>query len=46
MRKSKVFENDGQEAVVNPLTELLRKGAEQLIFRAVIEVKDVDQAAA
>ena len=35
MRKSNVSELEGQEQVVDPLTELLKKGAEQLIFRAV-----------
>jgi transposase-like protein len=35
MRKSNVSELEGQEQIVDPLTELLRKGAEQLIFRSV-----------
>ena len=35
MKKSNVFEHQGQEQVVDPLTELLREGAKQLIFRAV-----------
>ena len=35
MRKSNFFENEGQEQIDDPLTELLRKGASQLIYRAV-----------
>lgn len=35
MKKSNVFESEGQEGVIDPLTELLRTGARQLIFRAV-----------
>lgn len=35
MRKSKVLEVQGQEQEVDPLRELLRKGAGQLIYRAV-----------
>jgi transposase-like protein len=35
MRKSNVLEHQGQEVIVDPLTELLRKGAKQLIYRAV-----------
>jgi len=37
MRKSTVSELEGQEQKIDPLTELLRKGAEQLIYRAVNE---------
>ena len=37
MRKSNVSELEGQEQIVDPLTELLRKGAEQMIYRAVNE---------
>ena len=35
MRKSNVLEHQGQEQGVDPLTELLRSGAKQLISRAV-----------
>jgi hypothetical protein len=35
MSKSNVSELEGQEQLIDPLTELLKKGAEQLIFRAV-----------
>jgi len=35
MKKSNVIEVQGQEGVVDPLTELLRKGAAELIYRAV-----------
>ncbi len=35
MRKSNVLEHQGQELIVDPLTEALRKGATQLIYRAV-----------
>lgn len=35
MRKSNVLEHEGQEEINDPLTELLRRGAEQLIYRAV-----------
>ena len=37
MRKSNVLEHQGQEQVVDPLTELLREGAKLLIHRAVDE---------
>jgi len=35
MKKGNVFEKEGQEGVIDPLTELLRDGARQLIHRAV-----------
>jgi len=35
MKKSNVFEKQGQEQIIDPLTEVLRKGAKQLICRAV-----------
>ncbi len=35
MRKSNVLEHQGQEQKTDPLTELLRNGSEQLIYRAV-----------
>lgn len=35
MRKSNVFEDQGQEGKIDPLTELLRTGAKQLICKAV-----------
>ena len=35
MKKSNVLEREVQEGINDPLTELLRKGAEQLIYRAV-----------
>ena len=42
MRKSNALEKQGQEQIVDPLTELLRKGAEQLIYRAVdAELQDL-----
>jgi transposase-like protein len=37
MKKSNVLEVEGQEQVVDPLTELLRDGAKRLIHRAVAE---------
>jgi len=37
MRKSNVLEYQGQEQVVDPLTEMLREGAKRLIHRAVDE---------
>jgi transposase-like protein len=42
MRKSNVLEHQGQEQKVDPLTELLRSGSEQLIYRAVeAELKEL-----
>ncbi|MBC8553697.1 MAG: IS256 family transposase [Candidatus Brocadiales bacterium] len=42
MRKSNVLEVQGQEQIVDPMTELLRKGARQLICRAVdVELQDL-----
>ena len=35
MAKSNVVELDGRESIADPLTELLRVGAEQLIYQAV-----------
>ena len=35
MAKSNVVELDGRETIADPLTELLRVGAEQLIYQAV-----------
>ena len=35
MAKSNVVEVSGRDAIADPLTELLRTGAEQLIYRAV-----------
>jgi len=35
MRKNSVSELEGQEQIGDPLTDLLRKGAEKLIYRAV-----------
>lgn len=35
MRKSNVIEHQGQEQLIDPITELLRKGATELIYRAV-----------
>jgi transposase-like protein len=35
MRKSNVIEHQGQEQIIDPITELLRKGATELIYRAV-----------
>ena len=35
MRKSNVLEHEGQEEINDPLTELLREGSTQLIYRAV-----------
>ena len=35
MAKSNVVEVSGRDAIVGPLTDLLRTGAEQLIYRAV-----------
>ena len=37
MAKSNVVEIGGRDALVDPLTELLRTGAEQLIYQAVEE---------
>ena len=42
MRKSNVLEHQGQEQKVDPLTELLRSGSEELIYRAVeAELKEL-----
>ncbi len=42
MAKSSVVEVCGREAIVDPLTDLLRTGAEQLIYRAVeVELTDL-----
>jgi len=42
MRKNKVSELEGQEQRVDPLTELLREGAKQLISRAVdVELQEL-----
>lgn len=42
MKKSNVLEHEGQEGIIDPLTELLRKGATQLIYRAVdAELQDL-----
>ena len=35
MAKSNVVELEGRETIADPLTELLRAGAEQLIYQAV-----------
>ena len=35
MSKTNVVEVSGRETITDPLTELLRVGAEQLIYRAV-----------
>jgi putative transposase len=35
MEKSNVLKHEDQERIIDPLTELLRKGASQLIYRAV-----------
>jgi transposase-like protein len=37
MKKSNVLEHEGQEQIVDPLTEILREGAKRLIHRAVDE---------
>ena len=42
MKKSNVIELEGREAIRDPLTELLRRGARQLIQQAVeLELQDL-----